>query len=403
MVEFIQNSYIQTSNLLNRLSKLVAATFLVEMVISWKLWIPVNREFPLISAFSWLDFSLGVIGDVILTLGLVIALIHLFFRRHNRLAMIILSVSIGILILEDINRLQPWVYSQTGILFMLTKSKKSENSIISGILLILALVYMWTGFQKFNLGFMLETFPWLLSGINVSFATTAEQTLGAFHYLGILAPIVEISIGLLLFKSQTRKIGIIFGIGMHLFILLCIGPTGHSWNMVAWPWNISLIIILLVFLGLKKGTNLKIELRQHSVAVIVFGILPLFNFFGYWDNALSGSLYTGTESMVSYYYPIGLEPKLEQYKGNRTTPLENNQDPLNNRIYFMIWSMSDINVPYYQADRYFKRMAIKVCKQSKKPDASGIIITTREKFTAKRTINICSCRELLSSDQIVIQ
>lgn len=47
----------------NRLSKLIALTLIIEISSSWKLWIPIDRDFPIVSAFSTLDFNLGSLGD----------------------------------------------------------------------------------------------------------------------------------------------------------------------------------------------------------------------------------------------------------------------------------------------------------------------------------------------------
>ncbi len=219
--------------IIKRISKLIAFFFIIEILLCWKLWFPINREFPMMSTFSWLDFSIGLFGNGILSLALLIALILILIDQYKNLAIAMLVSCLFIFILEDITRFQPWVYMQTALLILLNLNKNGrENAILSGALLLVALIYIWSGFQKLNLGFLKDTFPWLLSTFGFNFQIEADQPLTGFNYLFALIPLLELSIGLFLLIPKTRKIGIIIGLLMHLFILISLGPIGHHWNLI---------------------------------------------------------------------------------------------------------------------------------------------------------------------------
>lgn len=389
--------------ILKRLSTVIALSFLIEMVISWKLWVPINRTFPMVSTFKGLDFSLYVIGDSILTAAIFIVLLGIILQKLVKLCTIALLCCLSILILEDITRLQAWVYTQGILLLILSQNKKSRTkSILTGVLLLTALVYIWSGIQKMNLGFITQTFPWMLSTFGLDVQSGLYQSYPIIYYLFFLAPLYELTLGVFLLFSRTRKIGFIMGILMHIFILVSLGPTGHHWNIIIWPWNISLIVVLLLFYRLIEPINLFKGLQYPTInwiIILLFGAMPALNFIGYWGKPLSGSLYSGTDSTIYFYYDIKEAPAFERLKIETTTTPESNPKDEVSKIAFMHWSMSDIQIPYYQSTHYFKRYGKKMCALSKFPEASRIEITSRSKFKNMTTITNCSCLELLESIQ----
>ncbi len=385
----------------NTVLKLIALTLLIEVILSLKLWIPINREFPLISAFRWLDFSLGDVGDSLLLIIIVLALLNLIFsKKYRRSSIVAILLFFSLLILEDINRLQPWLYMQIALLLATGfRKERSDSSTISGILLVIALVYLWGGIQKMNLGFITETFPWFLAPLGISFQFNPDQSLGGYHFLIATIPLFEFLLGVFLLIQKTRKLGVILGIIMHLFILLSLGPLGHNWNTVIWPWNLVMIIILVLLFLQKRDISILREIRDsrvHYLILVFFGLMPTLNFIGYWDNYLSSSLYSGTDSDVIYYYEGQNEFERNTYKKYQVSYGDTTETP-QEKIWLIHWSILDINVPYYQADRYYKRMGEKICKKATSPLTAGIKIIKKSKFTAKKEVIKCSCLSLLKS------
>ncbi len=88
----------------------ICACLLIQLVISHKLWLPIGREFPIISAFEFLNIHYGVILDGILYAIALVCLIMIFFLPFNKLLVYTLAFVFSLLVLEDIMRLQPWLY-----------------------------------------------------------------------------------------------------------------------------------------------------------------------------------------------------------------------------------------------------------------------------------------------------
>ncbi len=84
-------------------------------------------------------------------------------------------------------------------------------------------------------------------------------------------------------------------IAMHACILLAIGPLGHNANTVVWPWNIAMILFLLLLF--RHGDPSASEIlwgstRFHRMALALLGLAPALSFFNVWDSYLSAALYS---------------------------------------------------------------------------------------------------------------
>ena len=378
------------------LSQLMAFTFITEILLSWKLWFPVDREFPMMSALSWFDFSVGIVGDGFLLFTLLIALIFIAIDKHRTFAISITLGCLVILVLEDITRFQPWVYTQGAILFLISfNNRKREKAILSGVMFIVASVYVWSGIQKFNLIFFRETFPWLLSAFGIDIRIDSKHAYDILNYLVAVIPLIEVSIGLFLLFTRTRKIGIITGLLMHSFIILSLGPSGHNWNIIIWSWNLCLMLFLVLYYSSRMNINITEGIKSFRINYIVltlFGLMPTLNFIGYWDDYLSGVLYSGSNDRVVFYMDTIDEPELTK---SRKTVTINNEGCSTYKINFIGWSIYDLRVPFYPANRYYNSFGRILCKKTKNQIQSGIEITTRSKFTGNKIITRCSCRELL--------
>jgi len=384
------------------MSQLIAICLLVEMLISWKLWFPFAREFPMISAFSWLDFTIGLAGDGLLCAGLVVSLVFIAAGKFRMNAIVILLSCLFVLILEDIARLQSWVYILVAILTALCLYKKGrENSILTGVVLIVAFVYMWSGIQKLNLGFIGDTFPWMLSAFGIDFRTESNLELGLLHYLFLIVPLIEFLIGVLLLNIRTRRVGIVVGILMHLFILLSIGPTGHNWNPAVWPWNLASILILVLLYPIRKQLMVKEGIQSLGLnkgIVVLFGIMPALNFIGCWDDNLSAGMYSGTSSNVEFYFEGENERELPKFRSAAAQSIkEGDMMPTISKTNLVYWSLFDLKTPFYPAQRYYDRLGRKLCQKLKGTENSWIEVTTKSKFSAERLSFKCECKELLSN------
>lgn len=360
------------------LIKIIVVSLIAENLLTWKAWIPYQREFPLISAFESLQFSLELIGDIVLTSILLVTLLLVFFKKRIKVSIILFITGLSLLILEDITRLQPWTYYQSLTLLLLSfHNQKIYKAILFGVIMIVSGTYFWSGIQKLNINFITEIMPRLLSK-PFNFQLQPNVNLPFTHYLFFLIPITEIFVGLSLLFKRFRNYGIILGVTIHLLILLILGPLGHNWNNVVWIWNISLIASLVLFINLDLDFKKKFQSFKYNYIVLsIFFIMPFLNFAGYWDNNLSGALYSGTKPNMIYYFEKSIKKELTP---NRRLSTYHNEE--NSRTYISTWAYKDINTVPYPEERYYRRIAKTLCKESTDTN-SGSIIYSKENFTSK--------------------
>ena len=285
-------------------------------------------------------------------------------------------------ILEDINRLQPWVYMYALMLFSVAicKPKEGEKQILFLIRFILAATYMWSAIQKFNHAFAVEIFPWLVKPLGM------QEFFTLHHRMAYIVPVAEFLAGAgLLTKRFQRQSALVLMI-MHFGLLIVLGPTGNEWNKLIWPWNAALIGILLFlskdteYQGAVLSVKPLFKSAWFGVVVILTCVMPAFNFVGCWDYDLSGSLYSGNNPQAIFYYaktdrnnmPVSARNAQFYYPGSDGEFLMMDQ-----------WAMDDMNAPLYPQERYFKRIAAGLCSKVTQPSSAGLLINEKEKFTGK--------------------
>jgi hypothetical protein len=268
--------------------KIMCWTLSLTLILSWSFWVG-ERSYPKMSLLfgsnNTLEFLAAVvfIGSLLL---LSIAPTRIVFLLSSILALTILTGS-------DINRVQLYVWTSMALITIAAFSLRSPNHRRLKSLLILALAasYFWLGLNKFNPTFDRVILPWFLSGI-------IGKTITLPAFLGYGAVLFESGCGILLLSRKTRIYGAIGLIGMHLFILLCIGPLGLSINKAVWPWNIGMSAFL-AWIALSRESR-TLQLRKHltlpstALVIIIFGLLPAFNWLSLWPDPFSFLAYSGS-------------------------------------------------------------------------------------------------------------
>lgn len=366
---------------------LLVLALMSEMLISWRIWIPVERLVPEISAFEWLQFSLptwlnGVLFGVVL-----IGMAGMLLDKWRDRAFSTVLVLTSILILEDMNRLQPWLFVQLIMLFALNDQKRPHALLYWT----LAGIYFWAGFLKLNNHFAEYVFPWLMDE-PFGLKGFLEQN----HWIAYLAAVIEASVGILLLFKRTRVLGCILGIATHTMVFIALGP-GQNVNHVVWPWNLMLMGVLSVILLDRSEPEAYKQLVHFNVrqkVVIVFcAVLPSLQFAGIWDAHLSFSLYSGINTRGIFFHTGMTEPYAsstaftdsgetrDKYPGVTMTHLTN-------------WYLKETHVPLYPETRYFQRAAQVLCDCTLEPNKSGVAIIVRTNFTSEEITTYLLCDEL---------
>ncbi len=332
----------------------LAAGLVAGLLLSPNLWIS-TRAYPLTPLWDTIP-SLPYPADYAL-FGLFVALVAGVGAARGRtvgwLAVAALALA-AFFVLEDGSRLQPWFYQYS---FMLAAcclyglGRIGARDALNVCRLIVAATYFWSGLQKANARFFQSTYPWLVEPLTARLPDWVESTLLSGAYA---VPAIEAAIGLGLLTRRFRKPAAIGALSMHAFIMLCMGPLGHDWNVVVWPWNFAMSAFVLILFWsppddptpstiLSPGRSLSPGFALQAAVLVLFAVMPLFNFFGLWHSYLSSSLYSGT-SKQGYV----LEGDGSDWRSTRIGDL----------------SEKELNTPAYPEDRIFKNVfAERWCKE----------------------------------------
>lgn len=336
------------------ITRIIAVACLISMLLSYKLWLS-DRMFPLTPAFEFLP-ELHHPFDIILFCVTILLLICITILRNPQKFIIVFLISALLLAILDQNRWQPWFYQYALMLFIVSffdfrcDDTKQQQAIVTIFKLMIGAIYFWSGLQKLNPNFITDTYPWLMEPITNHMS---EVEISKIDWLGKAFPIIEMLTGIGLFLSPTKKGAIVLLFMMHLFILFVLGPFGHNYNPVVWPWNIAMMLFAFVLFWKSDSipiSHIKSMLHYHSIKIVVFFfiMMPLLNFFNSWDSYLSHNLYSGNTSNGVIYISDAVESKLP----NEIKLYSKGEINLN-QITIKYWCMMELGVPAYPEKRNF--------------------------------------------------
>jgi hypothetical protein len=329
----------------------ICAALLSGMVLSPKLWMS-ERGFPTVPLVTgtpglpqWA--SLAVTGLLVLSVLLVAVM------PRPRLALLGALAVGAILVLFDVNRLQPWFYQYLLMFVALMLARWDDpDSLYSraawaGCAIILIGIYFWSGVQKANMTFATEVFPWLISPLG--------ERAKALTPLWPVAPVFEAAVGILLLVPRTRTVGIVMACAMHALLLLVLGPLGHNHNSIVWPWNLWMPVLAVTLFWRNGESLLRSAGRLPTVAVIAIlvGVMPVLNFLDWWDGYLSASLYSGKlRDAWIYLSEDAAETVSRAYSPDRQALVQTK--PGEYRLNVTSWGFASLNVPPYAEPRVYR-------------------------------------------------
>ena len=312
--------------------------WLLEKAVSWRLWLA-ERSFPLVPVVPYdpaIHIALFILFFVLVVL--------LYIKPHNRLLLYSLLITEAFTLLGDELRWQPWEYQFFFILLAVLINFKNEKRAINSVFFILAATYFFNGLQKLNPDFLsvIWTNMVLVSFLHLPLSVISNAFI---QYAGFLIPAIEIlcSFGLL-FTRYNKQVAR-FLIGIHVFILLFLGPLGINTNIIVWPWNIAMIFFLY-FVFIRNNTIAfyppRIIYKWNWVITIACGLLPMAGLFGFWDANFSGDFYSGKEKYTRIFInnkslvPSELQPYVQNegavYNGS------------NRSILISGWSLDELKI-----------------------------------------------------------
>jgi hypothetical protein len=316
---------------------------------------------PALPAVPPLPVVLNVVLAVLLSLAVVIAA-ALPRTRWPLWAALALA---GLLVLFDLNRLQPWLY-----LYLL---------VIAGLLLprprcrwgvcamVLVATYFWSGLQKANLVFGHLIFPWLVEPLG----PVGER----LTPLWWLAPAAEILVAVMLVLPRLRSYGVVLAFALHGLILFLLGPLGHNHNVIVWPWNLWMMAAVAILFW-KSETPIfpaAVSTGTGKAMALLLTIAPILSFAGLGNENLSFALYSGTvREAVVVIAPHAVSPAVREALGDLLVEEEGVY-----RVDVAEWAMEEMNVPPFPSVRGFRRAADALVALGVEPEEIALFVAGR--------------------------
>lgn len=263
------------------------------IAISFNLWMPHSP----IPAYLALPFEIPAeiqwIGLVLFLGGIAFSLL---MKRWILVPMISL-LGLIILIVSDLNRLQPWIYFSLIVWIPLWwypihyYKFKSWDSVLNALRWILILVVLWSGINKLNVYYFGYVSAYLTDGLSSLFGLKP----GSLRFLAWGAPVLQILSSLLLLLPRFRTLALVALTGIQLFGVLLISAV-NQWNFAIIPWNIAVLgMFWLCFYRINNRWN-DFSIRKKPILqllVLAVAILPALGKIVPIPPALTFHLYSG--------------------------------------------------------------------------------------------------------------
>lgn len=384
----------------------------VLIVATWRVWFP-QLDFPqvpLISCAGRIPRS-AELGILLLeTVGLV-ALLLLRSIPVQRIAILFVAICSGFLILIDQHRLQPWAYQFLVLAFVLALSDGATSRrnwcwMVIGI-------YAWSAWSKIDYGFCLRHGPFLLDGLLGAIGMTNGTRLWPVQVRSIVSaaiPLFELLIAIGLCFHRTRRVALWGATGMHLGLLLALGPFGHRHQPGVLVWNLFFVVQDWVLFG--KRTNL-VGTASSSAGEVVEGIppataqsspwagwgnristaililvmaWPVLEPFGLCDHWTSWAVYAAKPEVVSVFIR---EDEASQFPSNMSryfiTPSIVDEW---RQVRIDRWSLDTVMVPLYPQDRFQVGVALGMVDRFDLKHLKVVIESPADRWTGRRTTRV---------------
>lgn len=326
------------------------------LLISMRAW-RTPADFPTSPVFDFLPQIPRPLDMVLPVCFLLLSLALIFARKTKRIHFALVIIGL-LLTLLDINRLHPWFYLILWVNLTLLVVPAGNPGMLRVLLALLIFgIYFWSGFHKLNPQFPKSVLPWLLE----PWGLFQE---GAPSGIGYLLAVLEMAMPVLMLFHRTRWVGFSLLCGMHLMILIAIGPFGHNWNQVVWPWNIAMpVFAWLTFVKADRPPFelpdvLRIQVFSGLMAIFVV-FLPGLHSLGKWNGYLSWSLYSGRIPTAGILLEKEFVPAMPPFIQNRF--LESGPDYRS--ILLTEWSERKRGVAPFPSPSNFRSMWAKMKQQ----------------------------------------
>jgi hypothetical protein len=347
-------SFLARLDRLSGLKAILLSATLLGMLACLALWLN-SRDYPLLPVAPFFPVLASPWDRWFLCsvlLSLVVA-----FKWYRPAVLFFLGATL-FLYLGDQNRGQPWIYMYW---LMLGLTLLPEATALAACRIVFSAVYVFSGIHKCNANYFHVIPDWFVSP-----ATTWGLPTGVIQFFRMAvasAPVTEILIGLMLWAKQWRWFALSAAVLLHGAALLFLGPVGHKYNGLVLPWNLAMVALAFTLFGMSEPVSLSSSisaLRQSKLAVttvILVWLLPILNFFGWWDSYFSFSLYSMRQATADIYVSEGLKNQLPARLSRFVREVRPAYDPAYQAPYlfdYTSWSMAELGAPGLTEPRAYR-------------------------------------------------
>lgn len=333
----------------NLILKTTAVFWVFTKLFSYNLWHS-ERLFPLIPPFYFLENVPNLVHLILFFSALVGIAFVGFFPKNKFILGLTILIEIGSCSLDQ-NRWQPWEYQYLLTFLFHFFYFKNEKQFINYFSFLMIVIYFNSGLHKLNGSFLYVVWEKMILIKFFGFDVQAIQNI-YLHYAGLSLGLIEVIAALGCLFAKNKKVYALLLVGMHIFILVLTSPIGVNYNSIIWPWNVLMIILLLIVFYNRdsKISIIKLINGFNLIPFIILGILPFFCFLGLYDNFFSFNLYSGSMK----YFRIYVDPNKvsSDYKPYFST--SNNSIGSKKIISGNDWSLKEMNVVIYPEVRFYK-------------------------------------------------
>ena len=375
----------RSSERIHWLLSAVVFNFILGIAFAKRLWLS-DRSYPLTPFFHAL-IGLPVWLDYILTPALILMLLMSAIGPKPKKYLIFSLVLIAFLFLQDQGRLLPSFYEYSFLLLLIPfyipgRSNEEDagngDAILNTCRFAIACIYAWSGIQKMNPLFV-NDFSWFLAPVTNLLPFIAAL----LPVLLIVAPLIELSIGLGLIFKRTRKFALVAVLAMHASIFLLIGPVRGNWNDSAWAWNLgSALIVFVLFFRADDIPARAIAFNDkfwgYWVVLLFFGFLPALSLFNLWDSPLSFDVYSGNYFQAQIYVSEALKSRLSADIARYAVGPVGSSTAAVEPIDLYGWAEAEFNANPYPVPRILENVGGSLCAYAASP--SEVDLAIRDKL-----------------------
>ena len=375
-------SYEKQANASQRLAKWTAISSLALIAATWRLWTP-QTVYPQVPVFeslcnapAWLDWF-GLAGAIV---GL-IALSLASRQRVIQIGCATVVVSLLLLFSLDQHRFQPWAYELW--LFCVVWLCCRDQARLSLMRWLLISIYFYSAIGKLDFEF-LHTVGQQMLAVVVNGIGLDLRDFSPGIRLAMVAgfPFLELATAVALAWPRTRRIAGWVAIGVHVGLIVILGPFGLNHRLGVLVWNLQVAVQaywLFVSSQATEPDNSPSAWPQwFATAIVAAAItLPSTERLGLWDHWPSWALYAPHSSRV-YVEVAGpavdrLPNELRQLV--KETPIDPNEIVIWLAVPIDLWSLQSLDTPIYPQARFQLGVAEMLASDMKA--GFGIRVTVR--------------------------